>query len=69
MRHGLGRTRRVWMGLACLVGASALGGCGMTPRDEFFQAQAITFKAMPGDAGASGSGLAGGGTLESLAAR
>jgi len=56
MRRVQGQVGRILLGVITLVGAAALGGCGMTPRDQFFQARSITFKSAPGQPGATATG-------------
>lgn len=68
MRRGTGQVGRLWLGVAALLGAAALGGCGMTPRDAFFQARSITFRATPGAPASGTSGLASGSGSTGLAA-
>lgn len=64
----LGRARRVLIGLGTAVAAAGIGGCALTPREEFLQARAIRFNAAPGGPSAAGGVAARPGGAPSLAA-
>jgi hypothetical protein len=59
MRRGHEHFRRIWPVVLAATAVASLGGCGMTPRERFFNARSITFKATPGQPASSTSGLAG----------